>query len=1103
MTQPLPGPNSAPIPANEAERLAALRQYQILDTPPEAAFDRITSLATRLFKVPIALVSLVDESRAWFKSCYGFDLSEVPRDDTICSFALLSDDLLVVPDTRLDQRFTCNPFVQSEPGLRFYAGAPLLTKDGFNIGTLCLLDTQPHAALTSEQQATLADLAAIVIDELELRLAARQVAQRESARQESEAQLQQALQVGKMGTWNWKLSSGEIAWSEGHFILLGLQPGECAPSYEVWLNRVHPDDRQSAEAALQQAIAEKTEYRHEYRTVWTDGSIHWLEARGNYLYDADNHPSRMVGALIDITERKQAEQRLQLYADVVSNTQIGIVVWQLENPDDPGSFRLIIANAAARDATGIDFESLIGSTMAERFPFLLQTSLVQDYINVVQTGVPVNFDDVSYDADGVHSGIYTLKAFALPGQCLGLTFENVTQRRQIENSLRESEARLSLATSGAGMGTCDADLQTGRAIWNQQYFQLLGYDPVPSGEAATEMWRSRIHPADLERVMQANAEAKTNQSLYRTEHRIIRADNHQVIWVAAFGRFFHRAGQPNRFVGVMFDISERKQTEAALQESEARYRVLVEAIPQLVWITNTQGQNEYVNRRFCDYTGLSTEQLQDLDWLSIIHPDDLEMTQKRWLIAVKSALFYEIEYRFRRYDGTYRWFLGQGIPLKDQQGRIVKWFGTCTDIEPQKQIEQARLRLLEQEQAARASAEQANRIKDEFLAVLSHELRTPLNPILGWSRLLRTGSLDATKTAHALETIERNAKLQTQLIEDLLDVSRILQGKFSLTMAPVNLIATIEAALETVRLSAEAKSLQICTKFDSAAVQVLGDAARLQQVVWNLLSNAVKFTPDGGRVEICLEQVWGDGGDGQSSSLPSSPSSPSPPHSYAQITVADTGKGIPAGFLPHVFEYFRQADSATTRQFGGLGLGLAIVHHLVELHGGTVEVSSPGEGQGAAFTVRLPLISSSVRGESRAESGNRTTLTGNRILIVDDETDTRELIAFVLEQAGANVTTAASAVEALHLFTQSQFDVLISDIGMPEMDGYTLMQQVRVMAEAEKGSANGFVMPIAIALTAYAGEMNQQQALAAGFQHHFAKPVELEILLRTIISLKA
>ncbi|MDZ8105383.1 MAG: PAS domain S-box protein [Nostoc sp. DedQUE12a] len=404
-----------------------------------------------------------------------------------------------------------------------------------------------------------------------------------------------------------------------------------------------------------------------------------------------------------------------------------------------------------------------------------------------------------------------------------------------------------------------------------------------------------------------------------------------------------------------------------------------------------------------------------------------------------------------------------------------------------------RARLYEAEQTAREAAENANRIKDEFLAVLSHELRSPLNPILGWAKLLQTRKLDEKTIPQALKTIERNAQLQAQLIEDLLDISRILQGKLSLNILPVDLASVISAAMETVRLSAEAKSIKIHISLEPNLGQVLGDSGRLQQVVWNLLSNAVKFTPEGGGVEIRLEEVGsrGDERDNQRS-MPNAPC----PMPHAQITVTDTGKGIDPNFLPYVFEYFRQENSTTTRKFGGLGLGLAIVRHLVELHGGTVQVQSEGENRGAIFTVRLPLIQQpSERKEEISDFESSSNLNDVKILVVDDDVDTREFIVFLLEEYGASVTAVASANEALAALRQSLPDVLLSDIGMPDVDGCMFMRELRTLPPEQGGQ-----IP-AIALTAYAGEVNAKQVLAAGFHKHIAKPVEPAELIEAIASL--
>ncbi|MEG3924865.1 MULTISPECIES: PAS domain-containing protein [unclassified Microcoleus] len=508
-----------------------------------------------------------------------------------------------------------------------------------------------------------------------------------------------------------------------------------------------------------------------------------------------------------------------------------------------------------------------------------------------------------------------------------------------------------------------------------------------------------------------------------------------------------------------------------LHESEARFRALADNIAQLAWMTDPTGSIFWYNQRWFDYTGTTLEEMLGWGWQKVHHPEHLDRVVEKFRRCIETGELWEDTFPLRGKDGSYRWFLSRSVPIRDDGGQVLRWCGTNTDITDRKVAEAERERLLAREKAAREEAEQANRVKDEFLAVLSHELRTPLNPIVGWAKLLQSNLLTPQKQRYALETIERNAKLQTQLIEDLLDVSGILQGKVSLNIAPVDLAGVIGAAIETVRLAAEVKSIQISTQFAPNLGPVLGDAGRLQQVVWNLLSNAVKFTPPSGKIEVVLDRV----------------------DTNAQITVTDTGKGIEPDFLPYVFDYFRQADSSMTRKFGGLGLGLAIVRHLLELHGGTVKSESAGEGQGATFTVRIPLMpvqpQTSLAAAGPEQSFN---LSGIKVLAVDDDADALDLVVFLLEDCGASVTAVSNAADALAVLTESVPDLLLSDIGMPDTNGYLLLRQVRALPPDKGG-----LVP-AIALTAYAGEIDYQQALAAGFGRHISKPLDPDKLVQAI-----
>ncbi|KAM3100570.1 response regulator [Phormidesmis sp. 146-35] len=533
---------------------------------------------------------------------------------------------------------------------------------------------------------------------------------------------------------------------------------------------------------------------------------------------------------------------------------------------------------------------------------------------------------------------------------------------------------------------------------------------------------------------------------------------------------------------------------AELRQSEERFQSLSACSPSGIFVIDPSGQCSYANPRFQAICGLSAEESLAKGWFASIHPDDREKALSSWSIYTRQGREYSQELRFQTLEGT-RWTQIRSSPMLSAHGELLGYVGTIEDITERKQAEAIQEQVF-REQVARQEAETANRMKDEFLAVLSHELRTPLNSMLGWARLLRSKKFDEKTTARALETIERNAESQSQLIEDILDVSQIIRGKLKLNCYAINLTAIVDAALDSVRPQAEAKSIQIVSPgLEGAIVQVWGDPTRLQQIICNLLTNAIKFTPQAGRVtvELATEQ--------NSSHTP-----------FAQIKVTDTGIGIHPDFLPRVFDRFRQADSTTTRSHSGLGLGLAIVRHLVELHGGTIQVDSPGEGLGATFTVRLPIhqegarqtiqrdVDDSKDGQNDLQNHDSISclsvparLKGLRILLVDDEADNRELVGFMLQQQGAIVTSVPTAQQAIEVLSQEKPDLLLSDIGMPDMDGYALIHHVRSLPPEQGGS-----IP-AIALTAYAGESNQHKILAAGFQQHLAKPVELETLVAGIV----
>jgi hypothetical protein len=536
-----------------------------------------------------------------------------------------------------------------------------------------------------------------------------------------------------------------------------------------------------------------------------------------------------------------------------------------------------------------------------------------------------------------------------------------------------------------------------------------------------------------------------------------------------------------RIVGaalVVHDISARKRAEQAQTEQVRQFQLLTDTLPHLAWISRADGTCEYVNRRWYEYTGLSLEESLGYGWTRAVHPEDMQTLLEHWGRARESGEHHEAEFRLRRAsDGQWRWFVARAQPVRAADGSILQWVGSCTDIDERRRAAQERLELLRRVQAAHAAAEEANRLKDDFLATVSHELRTPLTAMLGWLHLLRSGRLPEEKRARALETVERNARAQAQVIEDLLDISRIITGKLNLEPGLVDMRAVVDAALESARPLAETKGVTLVLECGVDTLPMRGDAGRLQQVVWNLLNNAIKFTPQAGRITVELRPV----------------------DDTVELRVTDTGVGISPRFLPHLFERFRQEDGSSRRTQGGLGLGLSIVRHLVELHGGRISAHSLGEGHGSSFVLHLPReprpavpAPPPVVLDDKAVPPTRAELTGLRLLLVEDEEDTREMLRILLEGHGAQLRAVATAAEALQCLREWRPDLLVSDIGLPGENGYELLQRIRALPAEEGG-----LIP-AVALTAYARPEDRARALRAGFDVHVPKPVEAPELLAVL-----
>jgi PAS domain S-box-containing protein len=806
----------------------------------------------------------------------------------------------------------------------------------------------------------------------------------------------------------------------------------------------------------------------------------------------------------DITEPKQAEEALreseERFAKAFRASPDGLIITRQSDG------AILEVNDAWRQTFGYGSDEVLGKSWTQ-FEMMVNPE-DHERANVVmeEQGYIRDFEMKLRRKSGetIMAKIST-EPIELRGEpCFVTIVHDITQSKRAEEALRESEERFSKAFRASPDGLAITRQSDGVILEvNDSWRHLLGYE---RDEVIGKNWAHfgfPVDPADRRRVRAAMEE----QGYIRDYEMAVNRKSGEMILVRISIEPVELRGE-RCLVTIVHDITRRKRAEEAMRRSEEQARrqlAYIEAIyataPVGLCFVDTNLTYLSMNERLAEINGKSIEEHVGRT-VSEVLPDMAEMLEpifRRVIETGEPALNVEQRVVRKAQPIVPRYFIASFYPIKNGGGRVLGVNVVVMDITQRKKTEEELERLLRQEKAARAEAEAANRMKDEFLATISHELRTPLTSILGWARMLTGGGLTKPQASHALDVIAQSAQSQNRLIEDILDTSRIITGRLKLDAQPVVIERIFHAAVDVIRPSAEAKGIALNETVRMPDGLVFGDANRLQQAIWNLLSNAVKFTGEGGNIEARLERAEGQ----------------------VEITVKDSGVGIEPRFLPYVFDRFRQADASSTREYGGLGIGLAIVRHIVEMHGGSVSASSPGKGQGATFKIRLPLMTSSrptwpaqpaqvapaaQAGEpgsgtpppeikERATSGNGHRLDGVRVLLVEDNLDTLEMLKFIFDESGAEVVTATSVDEALEALDRSRPDALVSDIAMPDRDGYDLIREIR-SREPERGGK----IP-AVAVTAYARAEDRVRVLASGFQMHIAKPIDPDELIAVVSSL--
>ena len=1047
----------------EGQRLQALRAYNVLDTEADAAIDRLAGLAGNLFSTPIALVSLIDEHRQWFKARVGLEASETPRDQSFCAHAIAQGPhaVMVVEDASLDPRFANNPLVTGAPDIRFYAGATLTTKEGHNLGTLCVIDDKPRPRPSPAELERLELLARIVVDAFELTRAHRQAREKQRLLEIAEA-------MSGVGHWRLDLATNKPTWSDTVYAIHGVNRECFDPLFDDAIAFYHPDDRQMVRSHLAKAVETGEGFEFRLRLMRADGAMRHVVSRGVCEMGDHGKPLAIVGLFQDITEIVETIARLDLrrqrYRLVTEHAGDVITLY-----DFSGAGRFI--SPAVEKLLGYTVEETAGLTV----PSVLHPG-DRERVMAVFAAMSRGLDQSTLQHRSRHKAGYYIwvesnlqlvrDESGAPQEIVSVS-RDISDRKALElemidarDSAREQAQRARLAEDIGGVGYWRYDLKARDLDVSPKMFEIYGLERVERPSIAS--FNDRIHPDERTWTMARIAERlKTGEADYNVTNRIIRVDGEERYISGSSIIEMGPDGAPTFIMGTVRDITDERTAQADLAASESRYRLMADSASDMIATFGPGGDIQFISPACLLILGFTPEEMIGRRVIDMTHPEDVAVMIGHYAALIARgpyAISEPYQFRGRHKNGHWVWLEGQPKLFFDAEtGKLAAIQDVARDITGRKALEAA-LEL------ARAEAETAASVKAEFLSNMSHELRTPLTAVLGFSRLIEDQPELTPATRRFVGCVSNAGKALLSTVNDILDFSKLEAGQVEIVFTPSNPRQVLEDAMGLFSGQAKEKGLDlVMSGLDQLPAGLAIAPDRIRQILLNLIGNAVKFTDQG---RVTLNAKW----TARTRRL--------------RVSITDSGVGIATERLDQLFKRFSQVDGSSTRRHGGTGLGLAICKGLVDAMGGQIGVSSQA-GAGSCFWFEIPADKTS-RAAVELDSEAAFIPEGCRVLVVDDNPVNRDLVCTVLRAFSAEMAEAPDGETAVQLAAGEPFDVILMDLRMPGMGGEAATRQIR------QDDLNGNV-PI-IAFSADVGGI-----LPVGvFDGALAKPLDARVLIAEI-----